>query len=216
MIRAIISFFILGLTFGAGPCLASCGPLLIAYVAGTGKDVRKSIWVYFIFSLSRILIYALLGLVVFLFAHALVKYTTSYFTKYLFIFAGALIIVIGLLIALGKNLHYKFCQRLGDFWLKKDTKTVIILGLIIGILPCAPLISVISYIGLTARHWLNSLFYGFAFGLGTMISPLFLLVVSTGLIPRIMVRENSFYRIFNAICGLIIVFLGIQLIRKVF
>jgi sulfite exporter TauE/SafE len=89
------------------------------------------------------------------------------------------------------------------------------LGLIIGILPCAPLITVVSYIGLIAKHWFNTVIYSLSFGLGTVFSPLLVLLIFTGLIPKF-IKKERIYRIFNLACGLIIVFLGVQLIRRVF
>lgn len=214
MFSIIISLFLLGLSFGIGPCLASCGPLLISYAAGRQKNITESIGIYFLFSLSRILVYLVLGLSIFSFGQAIVKYISASFSQYLFIFGGLFIIGIGLLMAIGRHLDYGLCPKLQDLFLKKDAKTVIAFGLIAGILPCAPFISVVSYIGLMTKHWLNSLFYILAFGIGTIISPLFLLVVFAGLIPKMIVNKPRLYRIFNLICGLMIMFLGFQLLRK--
>ena len=50
----VITFFLLGLSFGSGPCLAACGPLLISYIAGTGKKFKDSVVTYLIFSSARI------------------------------------------------------------------------------------------------------------------------------------------------------------------
>lgn len=215
MLRVIISLFLLGLSFGIGPCLASCGPLLISYIAGTEKDVLKSIWAYSLFSLSRIFVYLVLTLVIFFFGQTITK-VLGFSSKYLFILGGIFIITIGILNILGKNLNYKFCNSAQDLFLKRDTKTIITFGLIIGLLPCAPFISVVSYIGLVAKHWANSLFYSLAFGAGTLVSPLFFLVVLAGLIPKIMINNHSVNRIFNFVCNLIIIFLGFQLLRKAF
>ena len=124
--------------------------------------------------------------------------------------------IIGVLIALGKNPDHKFCNKLQNFFLNKDAKTVIILGLIVGILPCAPLISVLSYVGLVSRHSLDALLYALFFGLGTLVSPLFLFVVFSSFITKSVVAKSNFYRIFNFIFGLIIVFLGFQLISRGF
>lgn len=205
--KILISFFILGFSFGIGPCLASCGPLLISYVAGTKKNMAKSGWVYLLFSASRILVYIALSLVIFFFGRIIL----GAFARYFSLFGGLFIIIIGLLIMLGKNPNHKFCSKMQGFFLKRDSKTVIILGLVMGILPCAPLISVTSYIGLIAKDWTDGLLYALCFGLGTVASPLFVLVMAAGLLTKI---KPAVYRAFNFICGLIIVFLGLQLIRR--
>jgi len=215
MNKLILSFFLLGLSFGVGPCLVSCGPLLISYIAGTQKEILKSTAAYFLFSLSRILIYIIISLAIFFFQEA-TKYALGGFTKYLFFFGGIFIAILGMLIAFGKNLNFKFCRIAENFFLKKDAKTVILLGFIVAIMPCAPLISVIAYIGLVSRNWLNSLLYSLSFGLGTVSSPLLVLVVGAGFIPRIMAKSPIAKGIFNFLCGAIIVFLGIQIIRRGF
>ncbi len=151
MIKLILSFFILGLSFGVGPCVASCGPLLISYAAATNKNVLQSLKAYLLFSLSRVLVYIGLSLAIFLFGQA-AKYLLGAYVGYLFALGGLFIIIIGLLVMFGQDVNLKFCRKLQGFFLKKDAKTVIILGLIIGILPCAPFISIVSYIGLAAKH----------------------------------------------------------------
>jgi len=124
--------------------------------------------------------------------------------------------VIGLLMAFGKNLDYKFCRRLEGFFLKKDAKTIIIFGLVVGIIPCLPFISLLSYIGLVSKTWFDALRYSLAFGAGTVISPLFILATLTGVIPKVITRNNKFYTVFNSICGLILGFLGLRLIMRAF
>jgi sulfite exporter TauE/SafE len=216
MSKLLLSFFIIGLSFGVGPCLASCGPLLISYAAGTSNSLVKSAIVYLLFSLARILVYVVISLCVFLFGHALASYTLGNYSRFIYISGGLFIAIVGLSVMFGKDTERKFCQSLQNIFLKKDTKTVIMLGLIVGILPCAPLISVLSYVGLASKHWLDSLLCGLFFGLGTLVSPLFILVVFSGFIGRLVAQKNKFYRVFNLICGLIIVFLGSRLITRSF
>jgi len=216
MNKLIISFFLMGLSLGLGPCLVSCGPLLISYIAGTHKTVYRSALAYILFSLSRIFVYLVLGLLVFFFGQIAERPFYGYFLSYTFVFGGVFIIIIGLLMALGKNIDFKFCRRLDGLLLKKDKKTLLVLGIIIGIMPCLPLVSVLYYIGLVAKSVFDSLLYSFCFGLGTIISPLFILAALTGFIPSILSKHNKFYSLFNSLCGLILVILGAQLIIRGF
>lgn len=215
MYKLNFSFFLLGLAFGIGPCLASCGPLLISYIAATNKNIKTSVFVYLLFSLSRVSVYSVLSISIFLFGQALTNYFVGNLSRYLFIFGGLFIISIGVLVMLGNAPQNQLCQRMHSFFLKKDAKTVIILGLVIGILPCAPLISILSYIGLMAKSWLNALLLGFSFGLGTTFSPLLILAAASGSISKF-AANNKFYRIFYVSCGAIIIFLGFQLMRRAF
>jgi sulfite exporter TauE/SafE len=92
-----------------------------------------------------------------------------------------------------------------------------VLGLIIGLLPCAPLLAVFSYLGLVSRTWWHNLLYSLSFGLGTLLSPLLLLAGLTGLIPRFLQgKKELYYKIFSFISGLIIIFLGLQLAKRAF
>jgi sulfite exporter TauE/SafE len=202
------SFFLLGFTFGAGPCLASCGPLLVSYTLGRGKNVLAGILAYLLFSLSRMLVYLGLGIAVFFCGHLITSQLLGVFSRYFFIAGGIFVIFLGFLISLGRNVKHSFCHWLQDFFLKKDAKTVILLGLFIGILPCAPLISVLSYIGLIAKSWKDALGFSLLFAVGTAFSPLALLVAAGGL------AAGKLQRFFNLAGAAVIIYLGIQLIRK--
>ncbi len=216
MVNIAFSLFILGLSFGIGPCVSSCGPLLISYTVAVRKNVFKNITAYLIFSLSRISVYILLSLLVFLFSRAVFRHAPGLFSKYLFLLGGLFIVILGLLIARGsKAWDNRICQKIHSLFLKNDTKTIIMLGLIIGVLPCAPFISVVSYIGLAAKNWLDSVSFALAFGIGTLISPVLILMMLAGFIPKA-IKQEKFYRVLNFICGLIIAFLGLQLIRRFF
>jgi sulfite exporter TauE/SafE len=217
MTRQFVALFSLGFYFGAGPCLASCGPLLVSYIAGTQKNLFSSSITYGLFSLSRVLSYIIFGSIVFFLGQAAAQYSFGHLTKYLFIFAGIFIIMIGVLICLGRSMENALCKKASSIFLKKDAKTIILFGLISGIVPCAPLVSVVSYIGLISKSlWMN-MAYSAAFGLGTIISPLFILALGAGALSRINLRlKEKYYRIFNVICGLVVIFLGVQLLRRAF
>jgi sulfite exporter TauE/SafE len=136
--------------------------------------------------------------------------------KYIIILGGFFIVIVGLLMLLGKRWEFKLCQFLYKNILEHDKKSIVILGIIIGILPCAPLLAILSYTGLIAKSWLEAVLYSFSFGLGTFMSPLILLVMLAGAIPKFLLDKKEIYKVFSFVCGLIIVFLGIQLIRRAF
>ncbi|MCM8795784.1 MAG: sulfite exporter TauE/SafE family protein [Candidatus Omnitrophica bacterium] len=203
MMRTALGLFILGLSFGSGPCLVSCGPVLITYLAGTKRNILKGLSAYVLFSSVRMLTYIILGLGIFFLGRIVLGRFLSAISKYIFIFGGGFIVLLGLFMASGRQGKY-------------DRKNIVIMGLVIGFLPCVPLIAIFTYIALVSKSWLQSLFYLFSFGIGTSISPLIFLVILTGLIPRLFEKKTSYVRIFNLVCGLIIVFLGFGLIRRAF
>jgi sulfite exporter TauE/SafE len=197
--------------------MASCGPILISYIAGTKKDILKSLLVYFLFSLARIFVYLSLSLLIYYLGVFATERFLGNISKYILILGGLFIIAIGSLMMLGKRLESKSCRFLEKKVLEHDKKTIIAFGLAIGLIPCAPLLAVLSYIGLVSKAWVNSLLYAFSFGLGTLLSPLILLVILAGLIPRWLKDKTSVYNhAFNFICGLIIVILGSRLLIRAF
>ncbi len=214
VIRIIASSFVLGMALGCGPCLASCGPLLLTYLAGTGKNVLKSIGAYLLFSFSRIFVYLILGLLVFFLGRYIFE-RFNYFFRFILVGAGVFIILLGILMLLGKEMNSTLCAFLQRNMLEKDRKSIIILGILAGLLPCAPLITVLAYAGLTAKNGLENLLYTFAFGLGTTISPLIILAALAGLLPNFLKRfKKNYAQVFNIICGLIMILLGSQLFRR--
>jgi sulfite exporter TauE/SafE len=135
------------------------------------------------------------------------------FSKYVLIIGGGFIILVGILTALGKNLEIKPMPFLYKNILGHDKKSVVLLGLVVGLLPCAPLLGVLYYAGLISRSWLESLWYSFSFGLGTFVSPLILLCILAGIIPQ-WLENKKYYYVFRFICGLVIIFLGVQLLMR--
>jgi sulfite exporter TauE/SafE len=215
MLNIALSLFISGVLFGSGPCLASCGPILISYIAGTKKEPIKGFFVYVLFSLSRISVYVLLSLGIFSLGRLAMDRFLGSFSKYLLIIGGAFVIVMGLLIISGKRWESGICSYLYKNVLEHDKKSIVILGLIIGLLPCAPLLGLFSYIGLVSKTWVSSLLYSLAFGMGTFLSPLLLLAFASGFITRLFKNQIiPFQRILGFLCGLIIILLGAQLIYR--
>ncbi|MFZ2356901.1 MAG: sulfite exporter TauE/SafE family protein [Candidatus Omnitrophota bacterium] len=209
MFKPIFTLFLLGLSFGSGPCIASCGPVLISYVAAKKNDLLKNIIIYLLFSFARVLVYIVLGLLIFLVGKFTIENVLGNFAKYVFIFGGFFIVILGFFICIGKNIKIKFFQR--------DKQNIFIIGLIIGLLPCAPLLVMLSYIGLVSKSWPQALLYSTSFGIGTALSPLLLLVIMASFFNRILENLKEVYcRVFNFLCGLVMMLLGIHLIMQAF
>ncbi|MCX5705572.1 MAG: sulfite exporter TauE/SafE family protein [Candidatus Omnitrophica bacterium] len=217
MIEIICSLFLVGLSFGSGACIASCGPLLITYMVGTEKNIAKCITLYILFSAARIAVYVILSLCVFLVGRFVIMRFVADISRYLIVAGGVLILVIGVLVAMGKEKRFEFCGVLHKRLLEHDAKSVLMMGLVIGLLPCAPLIALFSYVGLVSKTWVQSLIYSLSFGLGTAVSPLILLVIFAGAMPKFLgASGQAVIRIVRYICATIIIILGLQLIWRGF
>ncbi|MDD2703501.1 MAG: sulfite exporter TauE/SafE family protein [Candidatus Omnitrophica bacterium] len=210
MTNLLFGFFMFGLTLGSGSCLAGCGPLLISYLAGTEKNIRNSIRAYGLFSLSRLCVYLVLGISVYFLGQFLIARFLNLIARPVYITGGLIIALIGFFLIIDKNPDSLFCAKVRGFFFRKDAKNIIAFGVIMGIVPCAALLSVLVSIALTATTLMAALMFILAFGLGTIVSPLFILAVYTGFIPRIAPRK----RLLGILSGGIVVFTGIQLILK--
>jgi sulfite exporter TauE/SafE len=214
MIDALISLFLTGILFGSGPCLASCGPILLSYIAGTRKNILKGLLDYVLFFLGRLLVYFVISLLLFSLGRLVAEQLLGSLFKYVVVAGGIFVITMGAFLALGRRMELGFCRFLQSNILEKN-RGVFILGLILGLLPCAPLLAIFSYTCLISKSWFDSLLYIGVFGIGTFISPLLLLVVFAGVIPRF-IKGKNFGRMFDLACGLVIIFLGVKLIARSF
>lgn len=196
--------------------MASCGPILITYISGTKKNIAKAMISYVLFSLARILVYLGLSLAIYFIGALSVEKLSGNYSWLVYKAGGSFIVMIGLFMVLGKRIVYlPFLKGLERRLLENDKKSVFILGLIIGLLPCAPLLAVFSYIALIASSSHESLAYSFFFGIGTSLSPLILLVAASGALSGFIRKKGEIYRRgFSLVCGLIIIFLGIKLILR--
>jgi len=215
MLRTIASLFILGVSFGSGPCLASCGPLFLSYAAGANKNIPGSLAAYLVFSSARIAVYVLLGVLVYLSGRFFTEQVFAATVRYVFLAGGIFIVFMGILMALGRDLNVPACRFLCEKMLDRDRKSLFTFGLIIGLAPCAPLVALFSYVALMSKTAFLAAVYAFSFGLGTLLSPLALLAVFTGAIPGVLNKfKPAFSRALNIACAVILIVLGAQLIAK--
>jgi sulfite exporter TauE/SafE len=214
LIKISLSMFFSGFLFGSGPCLASCGPFLISFIAGTNKNIPQAITFYSLFSLSRVAVYLVLGLLIYFMGNLVQEYL---FPGYVALFGGIFIVLCGLFIGLGKKLQLPWLSRFNKFFPQDQLKNPLVFGLIYGLIPCVPFLTVLSYCGLVSRNWGQALFFTFCFGLGTYLSPLLVMSVFSGALSGLLKGAREKYlRSLSLLCGLIIIFLGLQLARRGF
>ena len=209
--KILVSFFLLGVTFASGPCLLSCGPLLVSYAVGAQKNIRQGITAYILFSLARISVYVALGALVFLLGKFITEVWVSCGARYIFIAGGLFICFLGLLTAWGRLSASPACRFLQSKFLERDTKSILTLGLMMGLLPCAPLLGLFSYSSLAAKSLLVSCLYALSFGLGTVVSPVLAALAMVGVLPRLLKNSVGLAKTLRIACGLIMAGLGLQL-----
>jgi len=100
-------------------------------------------------------------------------------------------------------------------WIHKgDTRNVGILGLLIGLAPCLPLLGILNYIVLISDSHLKAIGFCLVFGLGTAISPLFIIVMLSGRLAETLSRNNKLKVVIRILCGGVILFLGGKIILQ--
>ena len=89
------------------------------------------------------------------------------------------------------------------------------LGFIIGMFPCAPLLALLFEIALMSKTALAGMFYALFFGLGTLISGLIVIGSLAGIfswLPAKIFKSKRSNFVFRIICALLLMLLGLGLI----
>jgi sulfite exporter TauE/SafE len=170
---------------------------------GTKCSIYSALKSYLIFSLSRVMAYIAIGVMTFIIGRMVSDFFPG-FDKIIRICAGTLIIILAV------------TMLIKDYYPPKASrKSLFALGALIGFLPCVPLVSVFTYSTLVSKGWTQAFLYSGAFGIGTLISPLLLISVFTGFIPRFTSKFHPAYGVaLKALCALILILIGAQLIWR--
>lgn len=207
------SLFLTGLFLGVGPCLATCGPLLVSYIAATKENMLGGLKTYIVFSVTRMAVYIAFGALAGFFGElVLQRFLESNSLKIIFFLFGLFLFFVGLLLVIEKSYFGARCNGLIHKYLgSKDTKSVVIFGLIVSFSPCLPLIAVLGYIALISDTWLKGIVYMGSFGLGTVISPMIFLSIGAGWLADVLKSHERVSIALKAVCGIILAYLGITL-----
>ncbi len=136
-------------------------------------------------------------------------------TKYLdsiYLSIGCFIILIGLTTVFYKGKSFSYVCS----WINKgNIRNVGVLGFLIGLAPCLPLLGILNYIILVSQTNFQAIIFTLIFGLGTIISPLFLMVLFSGKLVSQFAKSNTFKIAIRLVCGLILIFLGGRIILQI-
>jgi sulfite exporter TauE/SafE len=215
-LKIYIDLFITGVALSWGPCLCFCAPILLPYIAGTQKGWAGGLKISLAFSLARIVPYVILSLISATLGQYLI--TRFYDTQggmIIHMAAGILIVFLGIVVVIGKSGHLHFCASLKRINSSSSIKEMMLLGMIVGFAPCLPLFGVLAYIAFNAQNFLHGAMLGLTFGLGTVVSPLILIGPLVGEIPALLLKRPLVYKIFSRLCGLILMYLGIEMLARV-
>lgn len=204
-----VELFVIGVTASFGPCFVFCSPAVLPYIAATRKGAREGFRAALIFSLARMATHAILGLLAGVVGRLLIRLLHE-FDDPIFIVGGAVISLLGLLIILGKNPQPRLCRLFRKSGGENDTWDVLLFGLMMGLMPCLPFLTVLGYIALRSETLWQGGLYGLSFGAGELVSPLILLGPVAGALPAALMKRRV-YDLFNRLCGVLLFLVGAQL-----
>jgi sulfite exporter TauE/SafE len=195
----ILYLVLQGVILGFGPCLLICAPILIPYT------IHKDHWYDGLvatleFSVGRLAAYmvlgGLVGMVGAMFADMFFATMIHYYVQGVLAFV---LIIIGILILFGKETGLRFCQL--------HQGNMITLGVLVGLSPCLPMLGMLLEVALIANNFLDGVIYSFAFGIGTVISPLLILgTFAPSFGSKISIDMRN---LFVFICGLLLIVMGL-------
>jgi len=208
-----LQLFTIGFSFGiVGPCFLSCTPILLTYIAAADTKTSKILGNIFIFLSGRLLAYLILGCLAGASSAILNRFLSSHYSAILKPLGGLISIILGVFILLSKKSDNLFCKiaqnRLAGF------SNIFVLGFIVGISPCAPLITLLFEIALISKTALSGFVYALSFGLGVCLSS-FIVVgilakVFSGIAARFFKSRISDI-VFKLACAFLLIVLGIYM-----
>ncbi len=203
-----VKLLIAGFSMGWGPCLTFTAPLLLPYIGATKRDWQGGLKVGLVFSIGRLLALTILGGLATVAFSFINKFFPPQKSGWLYLIVAFFMITIGIFIILGKG----FKRHIGKSILDKGLKSMFLFGFLMGIAPCVPYVAILTYIGCAAENIpLKGMLYAALFAAGTAIAPI-VLGALMGIIPGKLFRSDKLLKIFQIVCGVVLLVFGFQLI----
>jgi sulfite exporter TauE/SafE len=202
-----IKLIFAGFFMGWGPCLTYAAPLLLPYIGATATTWQDGVKVGVIFSIGRLLALTILGGLVTVVFSRINQFFPPQRSGWLYGIVSLFMIVMGVCIILGKGFKIPIANTL----LKRGTEGMFFFGIFMGIAPCVPYVAILTYIACIAENdVLAGMWYATVFALGTAIAPI-VLGAFMGFLPGKALKSMKLRKIFQSVCGIVLIFFGLQL-----
>jgi sulfite exporter TauE/SafE len=209
-----LQIFGIGFSFGIiGPCFLVCTPVLITYVVASKKEFILRLKDIVVFFFGRLLAYVSLGFLAGLSALVLRQFASSKLVLFFRPLSGIISILLGLFILMHKDDLSFACKSAQNK--VYNFGSLFLLGFIVGITPCAPLVALLFEITLISKTPFTGMFYALFFGLGAFLSGLLVVGTFTGILTGVtarLLRSEKSRLIFRIICALLLILLGAGLL----
>jgi len=206
-----IKLVVAGFVMGWGPCLTYTAPLLLPYIGATKRTWQDGLKIGIVFSIGRLLALAILGGLVTVAFSRINQFFPPQRSGWIYGIVSLFMIVMGVFIILGKG----FKIPTGNKMLNRGTEGMFLFGFLMGVAPCVPYVAILTYIACVAENdVLAGVWYATVFALGTAIAPI-VLATFMGFIPGKVLKSMKLLKTFQAVCGVVLVLFGFQLLYYV-
>ncbi|MFC1518064.1 sulfite exporter TauE/SafE family protein [Candidatus Margulisiibacteriota bacterium] len=205
MLAKAFYLFSQGVILGWGPCLLFCGIYILPAATFAVSKKRDAFRNFIAFMTGRFLIYVFLGILSGLIGMWVLDQSVAEIFHWVFLI---LILGMGVFILFRKQEQNCFAD-------KAVQKNFFILGLLVGLAPCAPLLGILMQILLLSKTITESIIYSMAFGLGTLINPLWLILWGFSEL-REKLRNSPIIFILQKLIGLFLIIFVLLNIYKLF
>lgn len=211
MLSNALRLLIAGFTLGWGPCLTYTAPLLLPYIGGTKTNWQGGLKIGLVFSIGRFLALVALGGLATVAFSFINQFFPPHKSGWLYLVSAGFMITIGISLILGRG----FKIGIGKAILKKDTASMFLFGFLMGIAPCVPYVAVLTYIACIAEDAvLAGMLYAAVFAMGAAVAPI-VLGALMGIIPGKLFKLPKLLKVFQIVCGALLILFGFQLIYYV-
>jgi sulfite exporter TauE/SafE len=188
----LLQAFILGITYGFGPCMLSCAPVLVPILISTSKGAKHAFFHTLLFSLGRIAVYVLLGGIMGALGRVLNITIPSW------LIGGFMIVLgIGVMLRIQQKCFMSKIRITGGFM-------AFVAGVVMGFSPCAPMVAALA-LAISAKSLIKGALIALVFGIGTVISPILLI----GLLAGRWARVKEFKGVNHWVAGGFLIVMGL-------
>ena len=186
----------IGLMFGlAGPCALSCSPLVLSFAAADPTGWKHPGRRFLLFLVGRWSAYALLGGAAGGAAQTWQRLAQGHAPIDAHLVSGVLCLLLAAILAVEERHRGKKGCAAGRLGRPAGTLGAFLLGFSVSILPCGPLLLLLSEIALISHSAWQGLIYTGAFGVGAIAASLLLLLLVRSLAATLLRKPGASERI---------------------
>lgn len=212
---ALLSIFIIGLSYGATACMFSCMPFLSPLLIGNSNSTNEALGIILPFSMGRIFSYTLL---------AIAAYLSSFWVKQMLNDNALFGLILGIsTVSMGLFLLYKSFKQTSSCGqttslVKKPTLNkfgFFTIGATMSVNPCAPIMALLA-VAANSSNIYNTIGLGLSFGLGAvMFSILFYGFIVSKVIKGLMFQFSSYKLLIERTAALLLIGVGVAVFNGV-